>query len=354
MKKKAGNAKPQGSPLALAALSKGPPLPSPASPAGEGDTGSMVNITMETSVSARLGRSRACLWTLNNYSSDDISTLRNVSAKCRYLIWGYEVAPTTGTPHLQGYVVWKNPQSLDAWADSCSKHMYVQKPNGTHTQNRDYCKKPDTKDPAHAAKPFEEYGELPEQGKRTDWEAVLTDLKQGKAVGDVLEENPHLLPYQRAIREAKNLLLKPIHREVNVVVLCGEPGSGKTRWAYDHHPDLYAKPPGEWWDGYAGEKCVLLDDFYGWVKYHDLLRVLDRYPLSVPIKGGFVNAQWNTVVITSNTMPWEWYKQVPDIRALRRRIKSLYVVRLHGNETTYEEIPQEADWPQAQECRITS
>lgn len=364
MPKKSGNAKPQGSPLAISGNAKGTPLPPPgnakgpplppaAAVAAGGGADVHGNITMDTSAPARLGKSRACLWTLNNYTSDDISRLRIVSADCRYICWGYELAPTTGTPHLQGFVCWKNERSLDTWADSFSNHMFVKRPSGTHKQNRVYCQKPDTKDPS-AEKPFEEYGELPEQGKRTDWEAVLTDLKQGKAVGDVIEEHPHLLPFQRAIRETKNLLLKPIHREVNVFVLCGEPGSGKTRWAYDKYPDLYAKPPGEWWDGYAGEKCVLLDDFYGWVKYHDLLRVLDRYPLSVPIKGGFVNAQWDTVVITSNAMPWEWYKSVPDLRALKRRIKSLYLVQTNGDQTTYEEIPQEADWPQAEGCRITS
>ena len=33
--------------------------------------------------------------------------------------------------------------------------------------------------------------------------------------------------------------------------------------------------------------------------YVQLLKVLDRYPLQLPVKGGFVYAQYTTVIITS-------------------------------------------------------
>lgn len=52
-------------------------------------------------------RSNAWMFTLNNPISADISELLAESGKVQFAIWQEEVAPTTGTPHLQGYVITK-------------------------------------------------------------------------------------------------------------------------------------------------------------------------------------------------------------------------------------------------------
>lgn len=42
----------------------------------------------------------------------------------------------------------------------------------------------------------------------------------------------------------------------------GAPGTGKSRQAREKYgQDLYLKPQNKWWDGYTGQKYVLLDDF---------------------------------------------------------------------------------------------
>lgn len=163
---------------------------------------------------------------------------------------------------------------------------------------------------------FEEVGEIPEQGTRTDWNTALKHL-QTHDISLVVEQQPQLLPNIRALERYKQLSLRPLNRNVKVITLIGAPGTGKSRWAYDNYPDLYSKPEGQWFDGYTGQKTLLLDDFYGDIPYSQLLKVLDRYPLQVPIKGGFVHAQWDTVIITSNKQPEFWY---PEITALKRRI----------------------------------
>lgn len=43
-----------------------------------------------------------------------------------------------------------------------------------------------------------------------------------------------------------------------------------------------------------------MDDFYGWIKYDDLLKICDRYPYSVPIKGGYEIFVTKNIWITSN------------------------------------------------------
>ncbi len=90
----------------------------------------------------------------------------------------------------------------------------------------------------------------------------------------------------------------------------GPTGSGKSRRA---HRESEALCPGSvlwlpdqslrWFDGYNGHKGLVLDDFTGDAELPFLLRLLDRYPLKVPIKGGFMEFVGRIVWITSNFSP---------------------------------------------------
>ena len=41
----------------------------------------------------------------------------------------------------------------------------------------------------------------------------------------------------------------------------------------------------QWFDGYMGQKVVCFDDFRkDFCTFHELLRLLDRYPMDVPVK----------------------------------------------------------------------
>jgi len=274
-----------------------------------------------------LGRARSIVWTLNNYTDVSVDVLRHLAKDCRYIVWGYEIAPSTGTPHLQGYTAWDNPRSLDKFALFFEKKIHIERPRGTAKQCADYCKKPDTKDPTKPAPGWEEFGELPRQGERTDWCVAVEELKSGIPVEDVVENQPQLLPCIRALDSFKARMLKPLRRDVEVIVLWGEAGSGKSSYAYDNHPDLYSKPPSKWWDGYSGQDVILFDDFYGYIPYSELLNVLDRYPYHAEVKGGYVWAQWKKVIITSNKHPKEWYSYGLTPALARRINKILYCTK---------------------------
>lgn len=46
-------------------------------------------------------------WTINNPRQDMVDHLNGLDLAAvgiRYICWGVEVAPTTGTPHLQGFL----------------------------------------------------------------------------------------------------------------------------------------------------------------------------------------------------------------------------------------------------------
>lgn len=284
---------------------------------------------MATSVPAvptRLGKARSVCFTLNNYTNDDINKLRNISSDAKYMVFGYEVAPTTNTQHLQGYISWDNPRSLDKFKNEVSSALHIEKARGTPLQASQYCKKEGN---------FEEYGELPRQGERTDWCVAIQEIKSGTPVEEVIENQPQLLPCIRALDAYKSKCLKPLNRNVEVIVLWGDAGSGKSRWAYEKYPELYSKPPGKWWDGYSGQTTVLLDDYYGYIPYHELLNVLDRYPYHAEIKCGYVWAQWTTVVITSNKPPERWYSAGLS-PALRRRLTKIFFYSIDASPSPYE------------------
>jgi len=110
-----------------------------------------------------------------------------------------------------------------------------------------------------------------------------------------------------------------------IEIFWGASGTGKTRRAVEENPGAYilTKPRDKnsvWWQNYHGEKTVIIDEFYGWIPYDMLLRVLDRYPVEVEFKGGSTQLAATHFVITSNKMWQEWYPNIEDQTALRRRI----------------------------------
>lgn len=269
-------------------------------------------LPMATSVSKR---TRGITWTLFNYEPYLDKLKEYAKDECEYMIFGFEICPNTGKKHLQGYHYYSNARAYPnkKWNDLVNLHKNGRDfiSNGTAQQNYDYCSK---------LGDFWEYGEMPKQGSRTDWEQARSHLQNGGDVVSTIEAQPQLLPFIRSLERFQTLSVsKPLNRDVKVIVLVGDAGTGKTRWAYDTYPDLYTKPEGQWWDAYTGQKVLLLDDYYGDIPYSTFLKVLDRYPIQVPQKGSHIYAQWDTIIITSNRQPETWYVQglTP---ALSRRI----------------------------------
>lgn len=80
-----------------------------------------------------------------------------------------------------------------------------------------------------------------------------------------------------------------------------------------------------WFDWYFGQKRVVFDDFRPWwCRFDYLLRLLDRYKMLVPVKGGFVNWIPEEIIITTqksieDTFTGE-YRTEEDLAQLKRRI----------------------------------
>jgi len=85
-------------------------------------------------------------------------------------------------------------------------------------------------------------------------------------------------------------------------------------------------PRTKWWNGYFGEKDVIIDDFGpGGIDINHLLRWFDRYKCYVECKGGMMPLFAVNFVVTSNFSPYDVYKDKdgmphPQITALERRL----------------------------------
>lgn len=93
----------------------------------------------------------------------------------------------------------------------------------------------------------------------------------------------------------------------------GDTGTGKSKKAYeglDSDQVLFIAKSGQqlWFDGYRGQRRVVFDDFRkDWCTFHYLLQLLDRYPIDVPVKGGFVPWRPGEIVITCPQHPRDLY-----------------------------------------------
>lgn len=103
----------------------------------------------------------------------------------------------------------------------------------------------------------------------------------------------------------------------------GSTGTGKTREAYRRAPDAYFTTSSlAWWCGYDGHEDVIVDDFRSsFCRLEYLLRLLDRYPFQVAIKGGHRQFLAKRIFITSAFSPRELFAGGADnVDQLLRRI----------------------------------
>jgi len=268
-------------------------------------------------------RSRSYCFTLNNPSDDEVLVPQAWEENYNYLVYQLEVGEE-GTPHLQGYINFKNPVEFDAFRHyfpGTRARIVIAK--GTAKQNRTYC----TKEEGRLDGPWE-FGRLPEQGKRSDLLAMKEDLDDGASLREISENYfGNFLRYRSSIQAYKVLRVQNTSEAKTIKCLWGPTGVGKTRTCFEEHPDAYWKTrdPGtaQYWDGYDGEECIIVDEFYGWLPWDFILRLTDRYPLKLAVKGSTVPCTAKTIVFTSNKHPSKWYPNSryfwDDTNPLKRR-----------------------------------
>lgn len=259
--------------------------------------------------------------TLNNPTEEEITSMRSCLAthsQFRYMVYQIE-SGENGTRHIQAYLELLSPIRLETLKKiSPLQRAHLEPRRGTQQQAIDYCQKSETR----LEGPWEIGIRATEsQGHRRDLDEVRQLLISHTPLREIWDQHfATMVRYHRGVNVYRSLITPPRSWKTTVTYLYGEPGTGKSKWCLDNHPQAYWKQRGNWWDNYDGEDAVIIDDYYGWLPFDTLLRLCDRYPLLVESKGGNLNFTSRHICITSNTLPSHWYRNISNIEALYRRI----------------------------------
>lgn len=276
---------------------------------------------------------RACCFTLNNPSDDEVSQLKVKLTELKYAVFQFERGES-GTLHIQGYAVAANPKRFGGWKAITGARAHIEPANGTAAQNRAYCTKAEGREPG--TEPWE-YGHT-NQGQRNDIEAAVEEIKNGAGIGVLIERHPEVfVKYSRGLNQVRLHFQSRRSWKTEVFWFYGQTGTGKSLEASERFPEAYYKmPTNKWWCGYDAHDAVIIDDYRrDLCSFGDLLRLFDRYPVLIETKGGTVQFLARTIVVTTPKSPRETWegRTEEDLKQLLRRIEHVkHFVRLGGGD----------------------
>jgi len=241
-----------------------------------------------------MARHRNFCFTFNNYP--DTVLVDNVV--CKYIAYSKEVAPTTGTPHLQGYITFATVKTLNQ-VKSLLPGCHVSVMIGSITQNDVYISKAAT---------MVERGEKPisndnkGRAEAMRWQRARNLAKEGKL--DEIDADIFVRYYSTLKRIRTDYQTKPSPINVSAYWIYGLTGTGKSHAVETAFPDCYKKNMDDpkWYDSYSGEDVIYLEDIDKYqVKWGGpLKRLADKWPMLASIKGSMLYIRPKIVVVTSN------------------------------------------------------
>lgn len=221
-----------------------------------------------------MSRYRAWCFTVNNWTEDQLEKIMS-NDKSSYVVVGKEVGEK-GTPHLQGYIEFKNARTLAAVTKIIGKgHLETRR--GSATEAATYCKKDGD---------WLEAGKMSNQGQRTDLLDIKEKILNGMQEDEVImEHTAEWCRYRNGLRDFIDVVNRSKKRDqmTKGIWLHGETGVGKTHKAFEIAGDDYFlwTDDNGWWDGYKGQRVVIINDFRGGIKYSELLALVDKWDCKV-------------------------------------------------------------------------
>lgn len=261
-----------------------------------------------------------------------------------YFCMADEVA-TTGTYHTHIFLLAPSPIRFSTIKNRLPT-AHIEKAYGSAKTNRAYILKEgrwaDT-DKAETSVPgtFEEWGDLPAEKEEEAPEMfkLIQDLRAGKSVMEIIEDNPKLAFRIREIETLRQAILEEKYsaenRVLEVTYLYGASGTGKTRGIFETYDRKsicritdYGGRNGVRFDAYHCQDVLVLEEFHSQIPISAMLNYLDIYPLTLPARYTDRTACYTKVYITSNIPLEEQYRdiqryQMETWRAFLRRVQNV-------------------------------
>lgn len=117
-------------------------------------------------------RARRWCFTINNPQEEDRDKITGIRGT-KYLIYGNEIAPETGTPHLQGYIVFNQPKAFKTLQNHVPRAHWEKAKKG-HAANVRYCTK---------SNDIYEMGDRPHDEKYDKEKIDMAELKKNPIKG---------------------------------------------------------------------------------------------------------------------------------------------------------------------------
>lgn len=270
-------------------------------------------------------------FTVNNYTEEEVEALKDLFQRieCGYWVIGREIAPTTGTPHLQGYFR-TQVKIYRRTLMSRFNFSYLVLSNGGDWDNRKYCIKEGNYEESDAkacrGRPQSEVADEKCREMIKDIETLTESEFEAKWPRQAFYHQNRIKEWRLNHTPQKPAWMGDLKRK-NVWIY-GNPGTGKSRWAEQQMNIelIYKKNWNKWWDGYIpdGHRCVIIEDVP-----RDALALAqhmkiwsDRYPFMGEIKGGSIriNPGDHFLIVTSNYSIEEALPGATvDVEAIKRR-----------------------------------
>ena len=281
-------------------------------------------------------------FTINNYSEDELEVLKGYEEDAQreaynivYVIFAEEVG-AEGTPHVQGFVYFSNPRTLRGAHRVPGFEraaMFTMSNFATVQQNVDYVKKVNQAEGIEPNEEVFEYGVKPQQGIRNDLSSAIELFTKRKYdLCAIAEECPEVfIKHYRGFQALKTYSdSRERDFKTKVVWLYGATGTGKSRAVFEWRSFtklFYKDTHSTWWDGYTNQDVCVLDDYRcDMCTFSTLLQLFDQYPMSVPVKGGYVPILFKYIFVTAPSPPSEmWASRTEEqLAQLERRIEHVF------------------------------
>ena len=284
-----------------------------------------------------------------------------------------EIGNITKTEHIHVFVYSKSPMRFTTFKNRFPM-AHIEKAYGSIKDNIDYIQKSGkwkdtTKEETIVEGSFFEYGVVPTELIEKDavMGKLLEDIKDGKSIVEIIEENPKFAFRIKDIESIRQTYLNEKYskenRDLIVTYLYGATGVGKTYSIFKKYgaenicriTSYSSSQGGVIFDNYDNSQNVLtFEEFHSQISIENMLNYLDVYPLRLPARYNNKVACFTRVFITSNVPFENQYaeyrldlKKISVYQAWCRRVHNIYeIVRdVDGNPkiVVHKETKKEED-----------